>query len=95
VKNLPMSLSGFDAAEKDRRREPMADKFIDARGLKCPLPALKIQSESFAMKPGQILEIVADCPTFETDARRLCTTLKKALLMVKAEGEAKRIQIRM
>jgi len=72
----------------------MADKFIDARGLKCPLPALKIQSESFSMKPGQILEVLADCPTFEADARRLCESLKKALLMIKPEGDAKRIQIR-
>jgi tRNA 2-thiouridine synthesizing protein A len=73
----------------------MAAKLIDARGLKCPLPALKIQSESLAMKPGEILEVLADCPTFEADARRLCDALKKALLFVKIEGTAKRIQIRM
>ena len=73
----------------------MATRFIDARGLKCPLPALKIQSEGLAMKSGEILEVLADCPTFETDARRLCDALKKALLFVKVEGTAKRIQIRM
>jgi tRNA 2-thiouridine synthesizing protein A len=73
----------------------MAAKVIDARGLKCPLPALKIQSESFTMKPGEILEIVADCSTFESDVRRLCDALKKALLFVKVEGSAKRVQIRM
>ena len=72
----------------------MATKFIDARGLKCPLPALKIQGECLAMKPGEIIEVLADCPTFESDARRLCEALKKALLFVKVEGAAKRIQIR-
>lgn len=72
----------------------MAAKVLDARGLKCPLPALKIQSECLTMKPGEILEVIADCPTFETDARRLCDALKKALLFVKVEGAAKRVQIR-
>ena len=73
----------------------MATKVIDARGLKCPLPSLKIQSETLTMKSGEILEVLADCPTFEADTRRLCDALKKALLFVKAEGTAKRVQIRM
>jgi tRNA 2-thiouridine synthesizing protein A len=46
------------------------------------------------MKPGEIVEVIADCPTFETDARKLCADLKMALLFVKVEGPAKRIQVR-
>jgi tRNA 2-thiouridine synthesizing protein A len=73
----------------------MAVRVIDARGLKCPLPALKIQKESLTMAGGEILEVLADCPTFEADVRRLCGAMKKALLVVKVEGSAKRVQIRM
>ena len=73
----------------------MGVKVLDARGLKCPLPALKIQKESLNMGAGEILEVVADCPTFEADVRRICDAMKKALLMVKVEGSAKRVQIRM
>jgi len=72
----------------------MAVKFIDARGLKCPLPQLKMLNESRGMAGGEILEVVADCPTFEADVRKWCTTMNKALLFMKVEGTAKRCQVR-
>jgi tRNA 2-thiouridine synthesizing protein A len=46
------------------------------------------------MAPGDILEVVADCPTFEKDVRDWCDRTKKALLWMKAEGDAKRCQVR-
>jgi tRNA 2-thiouridine synthesizing protein A len=52
-------------------------------------------SMSRGMKPGEILEVVADCPTFEADTRKFCTDMKKALLFVKSEGDSKRVQVRM
>jgi tRNA 2-thiouridine synthesizing protein A len=48
---------------------------------------------SVKMKPGDILEVVADCSTFEADVRAWCERAKKTLLWVKPEGDAKRIQI--
>jgi tRNA 2-thiouridine synthesizing protein A len=51
-------------------------------------------SVSREMKPGEIVEVIADCPTFEADTRKLCTDLKMALLFVKVEGPDKRVQIR-
>jgi tRNA 2-thiouridine synthesizing protein A len=73
----------------------MEAKLLDARGMKCPLPSLKMLTFSRDMKPGEILEVVADCPTFEADVRKFCETTKKALLFVKVEGTAKRVQVRM
>jgi tRNA 2-thiouridine synthesizing protein A len=73
----------------------MEPKVFDARGMKCPLPTLKMLTLSREMKPGEILEVVADCPSFEADVRKFCETSKKALLFVKAEGAAKRVQVRM
>jgi tRNA 2-thiouridine synthesizing protein A len=72
----------------------MAVKLIDARGLKCPLPALKMLNESRTMASGEILEVVADCPSFEADVRKWCSTMGKALLYMKVEGAAKRCQVR-
>src|SRR5260370_23288394 len=72
----------------------MDARVIDARGMKCPLPALKMMNASMAMKPGEILEVIADCPSFETDVRKFCQARGKALLFVKAEGICKRVQIR-
>ena len=56
---------------------------------------MKMMSAGRDMKPGEILEVVADCPTFEADVRKYCEVMKKALLFVKVEGNAKRVQVRM
>ena len=71
----------------------MAVKVIDARGLKCPQPQLKMLTESHSMQKGDILEVVADCSTFETDVRAWCQRTKKALLWMRAEGAGKRCQV--
>ena len=71
----------------------MAVKMIDARGLKCPQPQLKMLTESHSMKKGDILEVVADCATFEADVRAWCQRTKKALLWMRSEGAAKRCQV--
>ena len=73
----------------------MEVKVLDARGMKCPRPTLQMLGMSRGMKPGEILEVVADCATFETDVRKFCADAKKALLFVKTEGSCKRVQVRM
>ena len=72
----------------------MAKRVLDFRGLKCPEPSLKLAVESISMQAGDILEVLADCPTFEADVRNWCGRHKKALLLIKQEGSAKRCQLR-
>jgi len=73
----------------------MATKVLDAKGLPCPQPRLKMSVEAISMKPGDILECVADCPTFEADVKDWCQKSKKALLWFKNEGGGvKRCQVR-
>ena len=72
----------------------MAVEVLDALGMKCPQPVLKIAVKSPDMKPGDILEILGDCPTFERDVRAWCERLGKLVLSVKdEEGDKKTIQI--
>jgi tRNA 2-thiouridine synthesizing protein A len=72
----------------------MAVQTINALGLKCPQPILKIAAKSPEMVAGDILEVTADCPTFEKDVRVWCDRLKRVLLSVKDEGGGKvKIQI--
>ena len=68
-------------------------KVLDTLGLKCPQPILKVAVVAPDMKPGEILEVLGDCPTFENDVRTWCDRLGKTLLSVKMEGEGKRVQI--
>jgi len=72
----------------------MAVVVLDALGVKCPQPVLKIAVKAPSMAAGDILEVLGDCPTFERDIRAWCQRLGKVMLSVKAEGDdAKRIQI--
>ncbi|MBF8272168.1 MAG: hypothetical protein HW380_1273 [Magnetococcales bacterium] len=68
---------------------------LEAKGLKCPQPQLKMTILISKMKPGEILEVSADCDTFEDDVRKWCERNKKALLWMRDEGQgAKRCQIK-
>ena len=72
----------------------MTLEVLDTLGLKCPQPVLKIAVKAPDMKPGDILEILGDCPTFEKDVRTRCQRLEKVFLSVEDNGAyQKRIQI--
>jgi tRNA 2-thiouridine synthesizing protein A len=72
----------------------MRVELLDTLGLKCPQPVIKIAVKSPDMKPGDILEVLGDCPTFEKDVRTWCERLGRGVLSVKDEGQNKnRIQI--
>ena len=70
-------------------------KLLDAKGLQCPQPRLKMSLTAMELKAGDILECVADCPTFEADVKDWCKNSKKALIWFKTDGDgAKRCQVR-
>ena len=72
----------------------MGVEVLDTLGMKCPQPILKIAVKAPDMKPGDILEVLGDCPTFEKDVRTWCERLRKVLLSVKDDGDDKKtIQI--
>ena len=72
----------------------MATEILDTLGLKCPQPVLKIAVKAPDMNPGDILEVLGDCPTFEKDVRTWCERLGKIFLAIRDEGgNRKRIQI--
>ncbi|MFC1850209.1 sulfurtransferase TusA family protein [candidate division CSSED10-310 bacterium] len=71
----------------------MATIILDTKGLKCPQPILKIAAKLPELSPGDILQVMADCPTFEDDVKKWCTRMKKTLLAVTKEGEVKIAQI--
>ena len=63
---------------------------LDTLGLKCPQPVLKIAIQARQIRPGNILEVLADCPTFERDVRAYCDRLGKTVISVQEEGEYKK-----
>jgi tRNA 2-thiouridine synthesizing protein A len=64
----------------------MATQVIDAVGLRCPQPILKLTIAMPDIKPGDIVELRADCDTFEQDVRSWCGRMNKSLLAVTTSG---------
>jgi tRNA 2-thiouridine synthesizing protein A len=67
---------------------------LNTLGFRCPEPILKVAVKAAYMKPGDILEVHGDCPTFERDVRIWCERLHKVFLAMNEEEEGgKKIQI--
>jgi len=69
----------------------MAIERLDNKGLKYPECILKMAKKSAHMKPGDILEVRADCESFEKDVRAWCEDTGRVLLSVEDEGEDTKI----
>ncbi|MBU0674292.1 MAG: sulfurtransferase TusA family protein [Proteobacteria bacterium] len=73
----------------------MATDTLDARGLKCPQPTLKMTIVCSKMQKGDLLEVMADCPTFEQDIQSWALRMKKTILWVKKENGYVHCQVKL
>ena len=62
---------------------------LDALGLKCPQPVLKVAIMAKQMQPGDLLEIMADCESFPEDIAKWCTTTGNTLLFCATGSDGK------
>ena len=69
----------------------MATVVIDAKGLRCPAPAVRMAAavQAQQVRPGDLLEVVADYPTFVIDVRSWCAMYRKVLTLVRDEGQGR------
>jgi tRNA 2-thiouridine synthesizing protein A len=61
---------------------------LDAKGLKCPQPTIQMTIKALKLKQGDVLEVIADCSTFENDVKNWCRRNKKTLLWINDEGNS-------
>lgn len=66
---------------------------LDAKGLRCPQPILKITSLMPTIMPGDVLEVQANCSTFEGDVSTWCRRMNKTLLAITRDGSGVTAQI--
>lgn len=71
----------------------MTTHTLDAKGMRCPQPILKITAMLPTVAPGDVLEVTADCATFEDDVTKWCTRMNKTLLAVNKSGDLTIAQI--
>ena len=50
----------------------MTDKLVDVKGLKCPMPIVRISRELKKLNSDQTLEITSDDPAFGEDVKAFC-----------------------
>jgi len=67
----------------------MATHTLDTLGLKCPQPILKVAVKAKELQSGDMLEVVADCPSFPKDIEAWCSKMGKTLLFCADEGGGK------
>jgi tRNA 2-thiouridine synthesizing protein A len=71
----------------------MATQSLDALGLKCPQPILKVAVKAKELQPGDMLEVLADCESFPKDIEAWCQKTGKTLLFCSTEGDKHTAQI--
>ena len=66
----------------------MAEKTeLDARGLVCPMPIIKLSKVIKEISPGDTLEVRADDPAFESDVTTWCKKMGHDLLEFRKDGK--------
>jgi tRNA 2-thiouridine synthesizing protein A len=67
----------------------MSIETIDFTGLKTPQCVLKLAAKATHMKPGDMLEVTGDCPTFEKDLTTWCEGTGATIVSMGIDGERK------
>lgn len=59
---------------------PTPDHLVDARGLNCPLPLLRLRQTLHQLQQGDHVRVLASDPNSQTDIRRYCERSGQQLL---------------
>ena len=72
-----------------------SDRELDAQGLMCPMPIVKLAKEVKTMDKGQILHLIADDEGAKEDIPAWCSRTGNKLMKSAQEGKALHFWIRM
>ena len=73
----------------------MDGNVLDLRGMKCLKVTWSMTSELSKLKKGDMLNVIANCPSFPKDVKRWCQKHKKVLMRMNEEkGGIIRCQIK-
>ncbi|WP_372893881.1 sulfurtransferase TusA family protein, partial [Rhodosalinus sp.] len=67
---------------------------IDARGLRCPLPVLRLRKRLAQAPPGARVALLADDPMAAIDVPHFCAEAGHALEATEAQGDHTRFTVR-
>ncbi len=67
---------------------------LDARGLSCPMPIVKLSQAIKGMKIGEIIEVLASDPSFVPDVEAWCRKTGQTLVQINETPELIKAYIR-
>lgn len=63
------------------------DHHVDAKGLKCPMPVIKLQQQVRNTRPGKMIEIICTDPGAEKDISSWCKVNKHQIVVINQNKE--------
>lgn len=82
----PRPFGGNNAAPTHAPETPARTIKVDACGISCPGPILKLKNNIQALAPGELLEITATDPGFPRDAEAWCDTTGHRFVSAASQG---------
>lgn len=70
------------------------NRTVNCLGLSCPLPILQVRLALNSMKTGELLDILADDPTFDKDFLRFCQLAQIELVKREPHGNTHQYTVR-
>ena len=71
-----------------------ADQSLDCMGLYCPIPIVKTAERLKQLKPGEVLEVVADDTGIKEDMPAWCRATGNEFLGIEEEGKEYRVYVK-
>lgn len=62
-------------------------KTLDARGLKCPQPIMKVAGLAKTLAGGDTIVVLADCPSFPGDMEAWCEKTGRMLIDLREQDD--------
>ena len=78
-----MNNDGWKGEQEDMSEK----KELDARGLVCPMPIIKLSKVIKELQVGDVLEVIANDPAFESDVSTWCEKMGHELAEVSNRGD--------
>ena len=78
----------------NEQRTVTATATIDCLGLYCPMPIVKTAQKLKELKPGDVLEVIADDEGIKKDMPAWCKTTGNEFLGLKEEGGVFKVYVR-
>jgi len=77
-----------------KEEEMKADQTLDCMGLYCPMPIVRTAEKFKELKPGEILEVVADDKGIKLDMPAWCEATGHEYLGMEEKGEEIRVYVK-